>query len=883
MDWLDRRKQEDDLDRELQAHLDEEAAAGRAAGLSPAEAEAAARRAFGNMGLVKESVRSTWGWTRLEAMLLEFRYAWRGLRKEPGFTLTAILTLAGGIGAATAVFSVVDSVLLKPLAYEQSGRLVAAWEHIAFLGGDPVGPNPRHVNVWSQRTNRFAEWATFRQSVGGAALGAEPPRPMGVVTSTPNLFQVLRTKPSLGRGFLPGEGKGAGPDVAILTHGAWQNLFRGDPEVVGKILRIDDAPRQVIGVLPKGFHFPNANTLRAFRKGQTQAGVHEPEIFIPVLFEYTSMEWNGNYGNWVTLARLDSSTSIGAATAHLNGIQEQILREMPGQRNHPAGTFRASLQPMQEAMVGDSGYGIWLLMFAVAGLLLLACLNLANTQLGRTVASGHEAAVRSALGAARWRLLWSVLAENLLLSGIGGALGVGLAYAGLNVFRAAAPIDLPRLAEVRINPLVILFALALTTTAGVAAGILPAIRAAHTPPHAALQQAGSRTLGSRTGRRVRTVLIALQVFGCTVLLLVTGLFSKSLLHLLHQDRGFETAHSAIAEVRLIPKYFSNAAARAGFIDKTLLALRSSPGVESAAYFSAMPLEGESWIEFARRPDRSAGDAPLVNARWVSPGYFETTRQKLIAGRFFEERDREASSVVISEGTAKALWGTADPAGGQINALGKTFTVIGVVADSRGTSLKAAPPKMIYVHYGYRPPGQTFFLARGPSHNPGALTAVLREAISRQSPHATILRAKTLDAQLTDSLARERFQTFVLTAFGACALLLAMLGIYGVLSYSVAARRQEIGLRMALGATRGTVYRATTRELWAPVALGLAAGLVATLAAVRTVEQFLYGTEPMDIPLIGGVLALFLAAAMLAAFVPARRAASLNPVDALRSE
>jgi predicted permease len=380
---------------------------------------------------------------------------------------------------------------------------------------------------------------------------------------------------------------------------------------------------------------------------------------------------------------------------------------------------------------------------------------------------------------------------------------------------------------------------------------------------------------------LRRLLIGLQVAGCTALLLVTGLFSKSLLHLLGEDKGFDTGQVAVAEVRLTPQTYGKDQSRVDFDDAVLANLRAIPGVQSAAMVSAMPLDGESWIEAVQRTDKPSLETPLINLRWVSPGYFETTRQRLLAGRFFEERDRNSTSVVLSEGEAKALWESGDPIGGRVKIEGRPFTVIGVVADSRNTSLKTPPPRMAYVHYKDRPPYPTYFLIRAPSA--GAMASAMRQAIWKYDPEAAIARVKTLDAQLTDSLATERFETLVLLSFGAAALLLAMLGIYGVLSYSVVTRKQEIGVRMALGATRAKVYARTFSEAGAPVIAGLITGLAASLFASRAIEGLLYGTQSVDPAIILIVTALFLLAAAAAAFLPARRAASIEPVEALRSE
>lgn len=878
MRWRRRKSRERDLDRELSAHLELEAEEQRDSGMTPEQARHAALRAFGNVAYTKEEVRLMWGWTRWEALIRDIRYASRTLRKSPGFAATAILTLALGIGASTAVFTVVDSVILRPLAYRDSGSLVAAWEHVRFLGDGAVGPNPRHVDVWRKRATAFGGLTVFRNMAMGIALGGENPRLAGTVVCLPNLFDVLKVTPLHGRGFLPEDGVRGRDNVVVLTYPLWQSLFRGDPGVIGRTIRVDDVPLEVIGVLPASFHFPNANALRAFRSGQPRSGVPEPAVFVPAAFDLNQMEWNGNYANWVTLGRLAPGTGVREAETQLNAIQEQIWREMPGRpRDDRPGALRASVQPMQEAVVGDSGTGLWLLMAAVAGLMLIACLNLANAQLGRALTRRRDAAVRAALGAAKWRLIWNALAENLLLAAVGGTLGVVFAAVGLGMFRRYSPIDLPRLSEVHLNLTVLLYSAGLTIAASLLSGMLPALKLLSVDPQASLQQSGARTLGGKSSQRLRTWLIGLQVFGCTVLLLVTGLFSRSLLHLLRQDRGFETAQVAVAEVRLSHRLYGAAESRVAFVDGVLQNLRAVPGVQAAGYVSAMPLEGGSWIESLERADRPNQQGPLVNARWVSPGYFEATRQKLIAGRFFEERDRNLNGIILSEGEARALWGSDDPIGGQVRALGRTFSVIGIVGDSRNTSLKAAPARMAYVHYNYRTPGTTFFLARG------APVSSMREAIWKHAPSVTIARVKTLDSQLTDSLAPERFQTLVLITFSVAALMLAMLGIYGVLSYSVAARKQEIGVRMALGATRSSVYTLILVEAGTPVFAGLATGLVVGLLSGRVIEKFLFGTRVVDPAVILIVTGLFLVSAAAAAFVPAYRAASVDPMEALRAE
>jgi predicted permease len=873
---------EQDLDREIRADLELEAEEQGGNGLSAEEARRAARRAFGNVTQVKEEVRLMWGRTLYEIVSRELRYAGRTLRRNPGFALTAILTLALGIGASTAVFTVVDSVLLKPLAYRDAGRLVACWERVRAMKDDATGPNPRHVEVWRQRATAFSALTYLRHTATGLTMPGGHPRQTSEVISIPNFFDVLQVHAMLGRTFVAEDGTPGHDNVAVLTYGLWQDLFHGDSGVIGSTIRVGDVSRQVVGVLPAGFHFPGGTVLRAFRQsGQTVSAAPDPEIFIPVALQLTDFSWTGNYGNWVTLARLNPGVSLSQAAAQLNAIQAQIMADPAYRGDRRPGALGAWVQPMQEAVVGDSRTALWLLMGSVLGLMLIACLNLANAQLGRALARNREYAVRAALGAAKWRLAWNALAENLLLAAIGGTLGIVLAKAALDLFLRETPVGLPRLSEVQLNLGVLLFSILLTCGASLLSGLLPALRLFTWRPQASLQQSGNRSLGSRHGNLLRRWLIGLQVAGCTALLLVTGLFSKSLLHLLGQEKGFDTGQVAVAEVRLTPQTYGKDQSRIDFDDGVLANLRAIPGVQSAAMVSAMPLNGESWIEPVQRLDKPELETPLINFRWVSPGYFETTRQRLLAGRFFEERDRNLSNVVLSEGEAKALWGNDNPVGGRIRIEGRDFTVIGIVADSRNTSLKTPPARMAYVHFRDRPPYPTYFLVR--SANAGVLGAAMRQAIWKYDPDVFIARVKTLDAQLTDSLAPERFETQVLLSFGAGALLLAMLGIYGVLSYSVVSRKQEIGVRMALGSTRARIYGLTFAEAGAPVFAGVAIGLAASLLAGRAIQSLLYETRAVDALVIVIVTGLFLLSAAAAAFLPARRAASVDPMEALRSE
>ncbi len=818
-------------------------------------------------------------------ILAELHLAARQLRKSPGFTLLALATLALGIGASTAVFTVVDSVVLKPLAYRESGQLVVAWERVRFLGAAHpyVGPNPRHAEIWRERADALQQLALVRHGAVGIAVAAEHPRLTGVLVATPNLLSVLGITPAMGRDLRSDDAVKGKDQVAILTEPLRKQLFGLDKDVIGKTVRLAGTPLVVIGVLPPGFGFPNASTLSSFQSAQHRDNVTQPSILVPAVIDPQSgFGWNSDYGNWLAIGRLRPGVTPAAAEAQLNAIQAAIVREMPAkERDNEPNALLAYVQPMQEAVVGDSGKTLWLLMAAVTGLLLIACVNLANAQLGRSVAREREAAVRAALGAGNWHLVANSLVESSILAIGGGAAGVLLAIGGLRLFSRYASIDLPRMGEIAPNLGVLIFSLLLTTCCALLFGILPALKNLRANPQLALQNS-SRTQGSRGSRDLRRWLIGLQVFACTALLLVTGLFAKSLLQLLTIDKGFETEQSVVAEVDLNDRAYDKDPRRAGFDDAVLGRLRAIPGVRSAALISAMPLEGEAWIDGLERPDRPDRTPPLANLRWVSPGYFETIHERLIAGRYLEERDRIHKGVVISEGSARAAWHGENPIGGLLRNQDQTYTVVGVVADAHNNSLKLPPANMLYFHFAERPPYPTYFLARG-AQNTDELAASMRKAIWSQDAGVTIARIKTLDSQVDDSLAPERFQTTILAAFGGAALLLAMLGIYSVLSYSVASRRREIGVRMAIGASRHSIYSLAMSEAAVPVFAGLVGGWVSSLLIGRTLASLFYGVRTVDFPVSACVAAIFISAAAVAAFLPARRAASIDPMEALRSE
>ncbi len=815
----------------------------------------------------------------MNSILQDLRYGLRQLRKSPTFTLTAVLTLALGIGATTTLFSVVDAVLLKPLAYRDSGRLVVVWEKVHYLEKlfPLAGANARHEDIWRRQSTAFSDMTLLQQgSIGVSLNNNDHPHLVGRIIAQPNLLDILGTQPTIGRNFLPEESVAGREKVAIISHRLWQTLFNGNTSVTGKSILIAGAPYQVVGVLPEDFYFPKANEL-----SPSPLSIQFPdnEIITPLVIDPTkSFSWNGDYGSYVALGRLKPGVTIAQATENLNLVDDYIAHQIPpDQLNGPVkGALTAYIQPMKEVLVGRTSTRLWLLMAAVFSVLLIACINLANAQLARFVHRDREAAVRSALGASTAHLLQSALAEVLILSFTGGALGIALAFFAVHRFAGYAALAIPRTTTVTINPTVLILSVFLTVGASVLFGVLPALRVLRIRPQQALQS-GTRSSGSRGSNLLRRSLVGAQVFACTTLLLVAGLLAKSLIHLSTFDRGFSTDHVVAADVIL----YTNDKDRISFDDGILQKLRSLPGVHSATLGNRLVLTGEYWIDGVNPVDQPSNGV-LANYRWIGPDYFTTIQQHILEGRALDERDRTQTNAVISEATAKAVWPGQNAIGRQFDRRGHHYTIVGIAADAHNNSLRAAPANMVYLPYWDNPPWATYFLVRS-TQDPTQLIESVRSTIWSYNPNVTIARVHTLDSQLSDSLAPEHLETGIFVAFGAAALLLALLGIYGTLSYSVEARTKEVGIRMALGATRESVYTLMLGTIIAPVLFGLALGCLASLSIGRSLQALLYNTSPTDLTVMLPVVLLFALAAVAATALPCRRAAKIEPMEALRTE
>ena len=673
--------------------------------------------------------------------------------------------------------------------------------------------------------------------------------------------------------------------MVVLSYEGWQEFFAGEPAVIGKTLHLGGDPVTVIGILPSGFRFPRIALAPKIAFQETGGS---PLLFAPLAPSERDLNQDMGNFNYKAIARLNPGVTLAQANAELEGLQNAYTLSA-----HLPLHFGIELTPLAKDVASGVSSALWLLFVAVGAVLLIACVNLANLQLARAVNAERETAVRAVLGASRGQLVRSRLMESLVLAVTGGASGIVLAYLGVRLLLELVPANVPRLDEVCVSMPVLLFAAALSIVVAIAFGILPALRSLHVPPQAALQANSQRTANTHQGRRTRSTMMAAQVACTVVLLIVTSLTLRSFSYLLRQDRGFDASHVTLAQTDLFaPAYDEIApkqnAARLTFADRALAALAQLPGVQSVALTSVAPLTGETWVDSLSRPDHPVPveqETP-INVRWINPDYLSTMQGRLISGRNITAADRATPYVaLISERTAREAFSGENPIGQKIDALvpddKHAITIIGVVGDSRINGLKDKAA-MVYLPYWAFTPMTISFLVRSTQPNE-ALIPEMRQAIWQIDPQVAIPTLKSMDSQISESVEADRFQATVLTGFGVAALFLALLGVHGVLAYSVSLRQQEFGIRIALGSDRSALIGLVLGQAAYPVFLGTAVGLTIALIALRWVRSLLYQTPVMDPLAIGGSVILLLAAAAIAAIAPARRAASTDPMRSLRME
>jgi len=807
----------------------------------------------------------------------DLRHAFRTVGRNPLFSAIAILTLAVGIGANTAIFSIVDGVLIRPLGYGDESRLFTVHEVVPkfshFAPRIPV--NAMHFLEWRKRAQSFESMAM----IGGTRFnltGAGEPERLAAARVSPALFPMLAARTQLGRTFLEEEDQPGHDDVVVLSNDLWKRRFGSDPNVLGRKILLDGRPYEVVGVLSPQFHFPKLSQLFAMEIAEEQ-----PDVWKPFAVKPDELEPLGDF-NYACIVRLRSGVSSSQALSELETIQASLASQAPEKVE-----LHADMVPLQDQITSRSRLGLQLMLFAVGAVLLIGCTNIANLLLGRTTSRRTELAIRSAMGAGVRRLLQQMLAESFVLAAIGGVLGVGIAYVGLRVILARAPLDLPRLDEIHLDLRVLLFAIAISSIAGLLCGLLPAWRFARTEPLAAMRT-GVRSTEGRAAGRLRTILIAVEVGLSTLCLLCGGLLMRSFLNLMNVDKGFAVERVLTVNLSLPDARYPDQPARVRFTRSLLDSVRTLPGVTSAGISNMLPLSGEGAnnlisVEGVTLPMM---ERPLADIRGVNPEYFETFSIPLRQGRIFAESDGENKVALVSTLTAEHLWPGQNPLGKRFrigDPDGPYVQVTGVVGDVRGARLDRAPRLTIYVPYWQR---RTFggpSLAVKTAVEPLALSSSVRSAIHGIDAELPVPRFETMQEAVGESLAQRRFQMDLILMFAATALLLAALGIYGVISYSVAVRTNEMGIRMALGARGDDILKMILRQAMMPVAVGASAGLLAFLVAGRLLAGLLYGVSPADGATIASVVLILAAVATFASLVPARRASRVDPIVALRYE
>ena len=857
-----------DVADEVQHFLDQSADEFIARGLSPAAARRAARLELGSPTAVREQVRG-YGWENtVGALFSDLRYGARRLAAARGFTAITVLTLAIGIGGTTAIFSAVHPILFGSLPYPQADRLAAILEQ--YANGSRTDGTFGMYREFAERSRSFEVVAAFR-GWSPTITGADRPEWLEGQRVTASYFRVLGVSPIVGRDFQPDDDRFRGPNVVILSDALWRRRFDADRSIVGREIRLDDAPYTVVGVMPGGFE-----------------NVMSPSatIWSPLQYD-SSLPPNGReWGHHLrTIGRLRQNIGTHAATREIHAIGRALINRRRPPSYDPTTQF--AVVSLQEDLTRGVKPALLAIFGAVALVLVIACVNVTNLVLARGVRRRAEFALRAALGAAQGRLVRQVLTESLLLAALGGAAGIFVAVLGVRGLITLIPPGLPRADAIGLDGAVLIFAAAITTFVGLVAGVMPALHAARSDPHHELQHGSPRTAGGH--RRTRSVLVVAEFALALVLLVSSGLLLRSLDRLLAVPVGFDSSGLLTLQLRIVGQRYSLPEATQRVYDQTLDAVRRVPGVTSAGFTGHLPLSGDRdqyGARFDATPTQPAAGYGVFRYA-VSPGYLETTGIPLRAGRVFDERDVAGAPPValISESLAAARFAGIDPIGQRLR-LGpdRSFTIIGVTGDVRQVSLALNDSLAVYISaaQSWFPdnPRSLVVRVRGDA---AALAPAIREAIWSVDKDQPIVRVATMEELVAASAAERRFALTLFEAFAVTALILAAIGIYGVLAGSVAERTREIGVRTALGASRRNILTLILRQGMTLAGLGVAIGLGGAIVASRAIVTLLFGVTRFDSATYVSVVALLFAVSAMACWLPAWRAARVDPTTTLRAE
>jgi predicted permease len=857
-----------ELDDELRFHLERQTAANIAAGMSRERARRAALREFGGVDQIREECTDMRKVNWLQDLAQDINYALRMLRKSPGFTIIAVLTLAIGIGANTAIFSVVYAVILRPLPYPHPNQLVVLFETKPSEGIRAAFSSYRDFREFRDQNHVFSQ-------IGGRAghdlnlTGHGDPFQVDTSDVTPGLLDAMGVKPLAGRAFLPEDGKQGAAPVVILSENLWRDRFGADSHVIGSSVNLDMRAFTVIGVMPAGFRYPFLTS---------------EQIWIPLQQDPLFGPWMNNPDlRWVGVtARLKPGVSIAKAQAEIDAISARLNRKFPAQDNG----WSARLAPLQDQLVGNAKTPLLVLLGSVGLVLLIACANVSNLLLARATSRAREIAVRIALGAGRLRIVRQLMAESAVLGLLGGAAGVLLAYWGVHGLSSLVPDSFTQLHAITVDTWVLAFAFALAVLASILFGLAPALFAADSSLTSTLKENTARG-GEGGGRRLtRGVLAVAEIALATVVLVAAGLLGRSFLTLTSVNPGFDPNHVVKAEVDLPRFEYSKPAQWTAFADDLLRRLQAQPGMRDTAVGIPLPLANQSVtlpFDIPGKPPAPAGTSRTADYVAHVMGI------PLLRGRWIDEQDRPSAPLVtvISEALAQRYFPNEDPIGKQLafafppsSALHRE--IVGIVGDVRDRSLGQDPPPTMYVPYAQAPFWGAEIVTRS-NLSAGSVATTIRSQAGQIDKNLPITDVKAMASAIDMSVAQPRFRAWLVGLFGVMALILAAAGIFGVISYSVACRTHEIGIRMALGATPANVLRQILGESARFMLVGLAAGVAVALGVTRLLASLLFAVRPADPLTFCGVAILLISAALLASYIPARRAMRVDPIAALRHE
>jgi len=869
-----RTRVERELDDELGFHLERQIAENLAAGMSAQEASYAARRSVGGVEQIKEECREMRRVNFAEDLWRDARYAARVLRKSPGFTAAVVLTLALSIGANTAIFSVVQAVLLAPLPFPNPDRLAMVWEEASFLGFPQNTPAPANFVDWKKRNHVFEDMAALQGSLMNLT-GNGPAEEVEVKEATPNFFPMLGVAPLVGRTFLPEEGQAGSSRVVLISQGLWVRRYNANPRIVGQRVRMNGESYAVAGVLPQGFDFPDP-----------------VDVWIPL--RLSAAQWHERSSHYLeVVARLRKGVTMERARMDMAALARQLEREYPDTNKR----IGAIVIPLHDQFVGNLRLGLMVLLAAVGGVLLIACANLANLLLARGAARQREIAVRLAMGARRARIVRQVLTETVLLSLAGGAAGGLLAEWTLGFLTKLVPLPLAPTTTVRLDAPVLIFAVIIAVAAGILFGLAPALQISTVSIAETLKQAGRDSVrGVRSS--LRHALVVAQVSVSVALLIGTGLMVETLLHLDRVDPGFRTDHVLCLRTSLpdAPRY-RQLKDRVEFYQGVLTRVASIPGVESAGYTTFLPLTnrgGTNGFVIEGKPRMAIGEYNDANIRVVTPDYLRAIGVRLIAGRFISESDGPDAPPValVNQTMARQFWPDENPLGrrfklGDDESTGPWIKIAGVVGDVRQMGLEL--PARAEMYFAYAQPAASFGylsprdLAVRTAQDPLSIAPAVRRAIAAVDPDEPVSHVEPMTALLDAEVSSRRVQAELLGSFTMLALVLAALGIYAVLAYAVTQRTSEIGLRIALGARERDVLAAVMGQGAKLIGAGIILGLAGAWMLTRLMGSLLYGVAPSDPGTFATSVVVLLLVGLGACYFPARRAARVDPTLALRHD